>query len=299
MEDKDIKLNLLETNEPFNREKAFSRTIGLITHAELGTLKNKTVAIAGLGGVGGSHVLTLVRLGIGSLHIADMDTFGVENFNRQSGANMNTLGQEKVHVMEMMAKAINPELKIKTFPQGVNENNVKEFFSGADAYLDGLDFFALKARKMAFQYCYENKIPATTVGPIGIGAALINFLPGRMSFNDYFQWKDSDSDVDMAVKFLVGLCPKAPHRKYIVDPSAINFKEKKGPSTPMGCELSAGVAGAEMLKILLKRGPVSSAPQSILFDAYWNRVYKTNMWWGNRNPLQKIKISIIRKILSK
>lgn len=49
-----------------------------------------------------------------------------------------------------------------------------------------------------------------------MGAALIIFLPGQISFNDYFQWKDSDSDVDMAVKFLVELCPKAPclrHRK--------------------------------------------------------------------------------------
>ncbi len=286
-------------DESFSREKAFSRTIGLITRQELETLKNKTVAIAGLGGVGGSHVLTLVRLGIGALHIADMDTFGVENFNRQVGASMNTLGQEKVRVIESMAKAINPEIKIKIFPQGITDQNVNEFFSGVDAYLDGLDFFAFKARKMAFQFCYENKIPATTVGPIGMGAALINFLPGHMSFIDYFQWKENDSDVDMAVKFLVGLCPKAPHRKYIVDPTAINFKEKRGPSTPMGCELSAGVAGSEILKILLKRGPVSTAPRSILFDAYWNRIFKANIWWGNRNPLQKIKMMIIKKIVLK
>ena len=66
----------------FDRETAFSRTLGLITRGELDVLRDKTVAIAGLGGVGGSHLLTLARLGIGRFHLADFDTFGIENFNR-------------------------------------------------------------------------------------------------------------------------------------------------------------------------------------------------------------------------
>lgn len=292
-------VNTSASTEKFSRSVAFSRTIGLITKDELEILKNKTVAIAGLGGVGGSHVLTLARLGVGGIHIADMDTFAIENFNRQAGANMQTIGQTKVDVLTAMAKAINPELRIKTFPKGISSENISDFFSGVDVYLDGLDFFAFEARRMAFKYCGENKIPATTVGPIGMGAALINFLPGKMSFEDYFQWKDGDSKVALAAKFLLGLTPKAPQRKYIVDQTALNFKEGKGPSTPMGCELSAGVAGTEILKILLKRGSVLSAPHSIVFDAYHNRLFHTYMWWGNKNPLQRIKIAILKRMLSK
>lgn len=287
------------SNQDFKRDIAFSRTIGLITHSELEQLKNKTVAIAGLGGVGGSHVLTMARLGIGGLHIADMDTFALENFNRQAGANIDTIGRTKVSVTEEMAKAINPEMRVKTFSEGVNEQNLDQFFSGVDLYIDGLDFFAFEARKLVFRYCYNNKIPAITVGPIGMGAALINFLPGKMSFDDYFQWKDSDTEINLAIKFLIGLAPKAPHRKYIVDPTALNFKEKKGPSTPMGCELSAGVAGTEALKILLKRGRVLSAPHAILFDSYFNRVFHSYLWLGNRNPIQKLKYLIAKKMMSK
>lgn len=288
------------SSEKFDRNIAFSRTLGLVTNSELEILKNKTVAIAGLGGVGGSHVLTLVRLGIGCLHVADMDTFGLENFNRQAGANMGTIGQPKVDVITAMAKAINPELKIKTFPKGINSENVSDFFSGVDIYLDSLDFFAFEARKMVFNCCYQNKIPALTVGPIGMGAALINFLPGQgMSFDDYFQWKEGDSKVTLAAKFLLGLTPSAPHKKYIVDYSAINFKEGKGPSTPMGCELCAGVAGTEILKILLNRGKIYAAPHSIVFDAYHNQVFHKNLWWGNKNPLQRIKIAIVKRMLNK
>lgn len=287
------------TKIAFDRKIAFSRTIGLVTHQEQEILKNKTVAIAGLGGVGGSHVLTLVRLGIGGIHISDMDTFGVENFNRQAGANMNTVGRSKLEVMKEMALAINPELRIKTFPEGVTESNLNEFFSGVDTYVDGLDFFAFNIRKKVFQYCGSKNIPVTTVGPIGMGAALINFLPGGMSFDDYFQWKEGDSELDLAVKFLLGLSPAAAHRSYIVDPSAVKLKERKGPSTPMGCELCAGVAGSEVLKILLGRGKVYGAPHSFLFDAYQNKYSHNVLRWGNKGPIQRLKIHFAKKMLSK
>lgn len=298
MKAKIIPFQKQESTSEFNRELAFSRTIGFITKQELEILKNKTVAIAGLGGVGGVHILTLARLGIGSFHIADMDTFAIENFNRQAGANVHTIGKTKVEVMMEMALAINPEIKIKTFPNGVNAENIDEFFQGVDAYVDSLDFFAFKIRAMVFDHCYQKGIPATTVGPLGMGAALLNFLPGKMSFRNYFQWKENDSDVDLGVKFLLGVTPKAPHGSYIVDPTSINIAARKGPSTPMGCELCAGVMGTEILKILLKRGRVLSAPHSIVFDAFKNKVFHTYVWGGNKNPFQKLKIFLVkRKIL--
>lgn len=280
----------------FDRNIAFSRNLGIITQAELDALKDKTVAIAGLGGVGGSHLLTLVRLGVGSFHIADMDSFGIENFNRQVGATMDTIGRPKIEVLAEMARAINPEVRIKAFPAGVTDANVAEFFTGVNAYVDGLDFFAFHARQMVFRYCYQHGIPATTVGPIGMGAALINFLPGKMSFDDYFQWKDSDTDLERAIKFLIGLTPKAPHREYIVDQTRINFKQKKGPSIPMGIQLCAGVLGTEIFKILLKRGKVLPAPHATLFDAYHNRTYRHYTPFGNRHPLQKLKLMIGKRI---
>ena len=50
----------------FNYEKAFSRNIGWITKEEQQVLRGKKVAIAGAGGVGGVHLLTLARLGVGN-----------------------------------------------------------------------------------------------------------------------------------------------------------------------------------------------------------------------------------------
>src|SRR6266545_3250832 len=105
----------------FTYEQAFSRNIGWVTAAEQAVLRGKRVAVAGLGGVGGSHLLTLARLGIGAFHIADFDTFELPNFNRQTGALISTLGRPKVKVLAEMAKDINPEVDIQIFPDGVSE----------------------------------------------------------------------------------------------------------------------------------------------------------------------------------
>ena len=71
-------------------QQAYARNIGWVTPAEQAALRGKRVAIAGMGGVGGVHLLTLARLGIGAFHIADFDTFDIANFNRQVGATMST-----------------------------------------------------------------------------------------------------------------------------------------------------------------------------------------------------------------
>jgi tRNA A37 threonylcarbamoyladenosine dehydratase len=69
--------------EQFDYSSAFSRNIGWVTADEQAKLRDSRVAIAGLGGVGGPHLLTLARLGVGKFNIADFDRFELQNFNRQ------------------------------------------------------------------------------------------------------------------------------------------------------------------------------------------------------------------------
>src|SRR3954462_14568363 len=93
------RLEALGTDGTFSYEEAFSRHRGLIGPAEQERLRRSRVAIAGLGGVGGIHLVTLARLGIGGFHIADPDRFELANFNRQYGANVQSLGRGKAEVM--------------------------------------------------------------------------------------------------------------------------------------------------------------------------------------------------------
>ncbi len=104
----------------FDYQEAFSRNLGWVTETEQEILRNKRVAIAGMGGVGGSHLLTLTRLGIGAFNLADFDQFELPNFNRQAGASMDHVGRAKIEVMSELAQGINPELALKPFPHGVD-----------------------------------------------------------------------------------------------------------------------------------------------------------------------------------
>jgi molybdopterin/thiamine biosynthesis adenylyltransferase len=284
-------------NVPFSYDDAFVRNLGWVTSDEQKALCGKTVAIAGMGGVGGVHLLTLARLGIGGFHISDLDKFELANFNRQVGATMSSLGGAKVDVLGAMARDINPELRIVKFPLGINEENVDSFLAGVDVYVDGLDFFAFKNRRVVFAACARKGIPAVTVAPVGMGAALLTFLPGRMTFEDYFQWGDRPDD-ELALRFLVGLAPARLHAGYLVDATRVDLSGRRTPSTFMACELAAGIAATETLKIVLNRGQVNCAPHGMQFDAYRNKVAHTWRPGGNRNPIQRLALWLGRRQLA-
>lgn len=255
----------------FDYGNAFSRNIGWVTDAEQQILRNARVAIAGLGGVGGAHLLTLARLGIGGFHVADFDDFEVHNFNRQVGALVSTLGRPKAEVLAEMASDINPEARIRSFGQGVTPDNLDEFLDGVDIYVDGIDFFAIEARRMLFRACHERGIPALTAAPLGMGVSLLYFRPGGMSFEDYFQ-VEGKAEQEQYARFIAGLSPAMLQNGYLAEPSAINFGERRGPSTMMSCDLCAGVMGVSVLKVLLKRGPIRAAPWAMQFDAYHQKL---------------------------
>ena len=282
--------------QPFNYDEAFSRNIGWLTRREQDALRHKRVAIAGLGGVGGIHLLTLCRLGIGKFHLADFDTFDLANFNRQAGATVGTLGQNKLDAMIRQARDINPELDITGFADGVTPDNLEAFLDGVDLYVDGLDFFAFEARQQVFAACAAKGIPAVTAAPLGMGAAVLNFLPGSMSFDDYFRLNDG-AEAEKPLRFLMGLAPARLQMGYLVDPSTVDLANRKGPSTIMACQLCAGVAATEALKILLGRGQVRAAPKGYHFDAYLNKLALTWRPGGNRNPLQRLFITLAKRKL--
>ena len=109
----------------FEYGRAFSRNIGWVTKKEQDKLRRSRIAIAGLGGVGGAHLLTLSRLGISKFNISDFDDFDVHNLNRQAGAFLQFMGKSKIETIAQMARDISPEVDIRSFPQGVKPDNVE------------------------------------------------------------------------------------------------------------------------------------------------------------------------------
>lgn len=73
----------------------FDRIERLIGKENLTLIKNKSVLIVGLGGVGGSAILSLVRSGIGKVIIIDFDSVDISNINRQLIAFNDSVGRKK------------------------------------------------------------------------------------------------------------------------------------------------------------------------------------------------------------
>ena len=282
----------------FDYDAAFARNIGWVTDAEQRTLKGKRIAIAGMGGVGGGHLLTLARLGVGAFKISDFDTFDIANFNRQAGATISSLDRPKVDVLAEMVCEINPECDLQLFPTGVSEANLDDFLEGVDLYVDALDFFAFDARSATFAACRSRGIPAVTAAPLGGSAAVLVFTPGGMSFEDYFRL-DGCSDAEKSIRFLLGLAPAMLHFGYLADPTRVDLEAHRGPSLVIACQLCVGMAAAEALKILLARGKVTVAPRGYQFDAYLQRFVRTWRPGGNNNPLQRVALAIARKRLQR
>ena len=269
-------------------EQAFCRNLGLLSAAEQQRLRESRVAIAGLGGVGGVHLLTLARLGIGRFSIADADVFETANFNRQVGASVSTLGRAKVEVMAELARGINPELEIRAWREAVTPANIDEFLRDVDLVVDGVDFFAVDARRRLFAEARRRGIWVHTAGPIGFSAAWLSFDPRGMSFDDYFDLRDNQPALEQLIAFAVGLTPKATHLAYL-DLSKVKPEAGAGPSSALACQLCSGVAAAETLKILLERGAVRAAPYYFQFDAFRQKFCRGRLWAGNRHPWQRVK----------
>ena len=282
---------------PYDYESAVSRNIGWVTQADQDLLRQAHVAVAGLGGVGGAHVQTLARLGVGRLNVADFDRFEAHNFNRQSGAFVSTLGLPKAEVVARMALDVNPTADVRVFAEGVVPANLDEFLAGVDIYVDGIDFFAVDARRMIFAACHARGIPAVTAAPLGMGVSLLYFSPAGMSFEQYFRL-EACSRQEQYARFIAGLSPAMLQRAYLAVSEAVNFAEQRGPSTVMACDLCAGVTGTAVLKLLLGRGKLRPAPWAMQFDAYEQKLAHTWRPFGNANPLQRLLLRLIRPRLN-
>ncbi len=279
-------------------KRAFARNIGILTEEEQVKLRKARVAIVGCGGVGGVHILNAVRLGIGQLNIADLDVFEVVNIQRQCGAYLDTIGRNKAEVMRDSAKAINPYIEIKAFTKGVYDETIEDFLKDADVLIDGIDFFCFDMRRQLFMRAHQLGIPIITAGPIGFGSALLVFTPDGMSFDEYFDINDEMSYEDRMISFAVGLAPASVHLKYM-NLKKVDISAKTGPALISSCNLASGLVMTEMLRLILGRPGLRAVPHYLQIDPYLS-VYKSGyLWMGNKNPVQRLKRIIVKRMLKK
>lgn len=159
----------------------FARTRLLIKEEGIQRLKDSSVLLFGLGGVGGACLLTLARAGIGKMTIVDHDTVSLSNINRQYLADHSTLGKKKCGVGAEAVQRINPECEVTPldlFYLPGEENPID--FSSFDYVIDAID--TLKAKVGIIEECYRKNVPV--ISALGCGNRLD---PSKLKVGDIFE----------------------------------------------------------------------------------------------------------------
>lgn len=136
----------------------FSRNELAMGKEGLELLKNSTVAVLGVGGVGGFAAEALARSGVGRIVLVDKDDVDITNINRQVIALLSTVGRQKVEVMKERIADINPECEVIALKMFYTEETYEQFFSyGLDWVIDASDTISYKIHLM--KECLKRKIP--------------------------------------------------------------------------------------------------------------------------------------------
>lgn len=136
----------------------FSRTELAIGPEGLDKLKNSTVAVLGIGGVGGIAAEALARTGIGRIIMIDKDVVDITNVNRQIHALTTTIGQKKAELMQERIKLINPECDAIALNMFYTEETYEELFAyDLDYVVDASDTISYKIHLI--KECLRRNIP--------------------------------------------------------------------------------------------------------------------------------------------
>ena len=137
-----------------------SRFEVLVGSENLQTLKNKSVFILGLGGVGGYVCEALARSGVGRLVLMDFDSVDVTNINRQIIAMHSTVGRKKVDVMKERVLDINPDCVVDLYDMFLEDDlSILEDID-VDFIVDCCD--TVFTKKRIISYCLDKNISFLT-----------------------------------------------------------------------------------------------------------------------------------------
>ncbi|WP_097677450.1 tRNA threonylcarbamoyladenosine dehydratase [Anaerosalibacter sp. Marseille-P3206] len=163
--------------------KQFDRTELLLGIDAMDKLKDSTVCIFGIGGVGSFVAEGLVRSGIGHIVLVDYDIIDITNINRQIHANFNTVGRQKTEVMKERILSINPKISVDIFNICLNKSNIDELVNKEYSYVvDAIDMVTSKLELI--QKCKSLNIPI--ISSMGTGNKL---SPTMLKVGDIFDTK--------------------------------------------------------------------------------------------------------------
>ena len=209
-------------------------------------LKQASVCIVGVGGLGNPIVTRLAAMGVGKIRIVDRDVIELSNLHRQTMFNEDDIGQVKVETAAKKLRKLNQDIVIEELPVSINDYTALDVVDGCDVVIDALD--SVNARYSLNKACIEKKIPFVTGAAVGVTGQSFTILPNETAcYHCLFPALDEDSmptcsiegvhpsilsiiggiEVSEAVKIITGKAPSLKDRVLHVDLENLIFNFTK------------------------------------------------------------------------
>lgn len=158
----------------------YKRNLAALSEDECATLAASSVAVVGCGGLGGSVLEALARVGVGRIRTIDADVFEESNLNRQVLCTEASLGRKKVEVAAERVRAVNGDVSLEAIDAFLDEGNALRLLDGVDCVVDCLD--SLEARFWAARACQTLGVPIVYGAIAGWFGQVCTVFPGDASF---------------------------------------------------------------------------------------------------------------------
>lgn len=156
--------------------RRYLRSLGTVGWEGQIKLLRSTVAVVGLGGLGGSVVEGLARMGVGRLIVVDGDVFLDHNLNRQVLSAEADLGLLKAEVTRAKVAQINAAVEVVVHPEEATRENLPRLLDGAEVVVDALD--RLPTRLTLQEAAQELGIPMVHGAIAGYVGQVMTIFPG-------------------------------------------------------------------------------------------------------------------------
>jgi len=155
-------------------------------------LKQASVCVVGVGGLGNPIVTRLAAMGVGKIRIVDRDVIELSNLHRQTMFSEDDVGQVKVETAAKKLRKLNADIIIEELPVSINDYTAFDVVNGCDVVIDALD--SVNARYSLNKACIEKKIPFVTGAAVGVTGQSFTILPNESAcYHCLFPALDEDS----------------------------------------------------------------------------------------------------------
>lgn len=218
------------TMENIDPSLVFNRTRRLVGDAAMDALSRARVIIFGVGGVGSWTAEALARTGVGHITIVDADRVAATNINRQSEADLSTVGEVKVEAMKRQMQMVAPGIDVSALEMEYTAATAGSFdFEEYDFVIDAIDSLAAKALLLRNATAARRPVVFSSMG------AALKLDPTKISVAEF--WKVQGCPLAAALRRKFKKSGEFPRRKFrcVYSPELLsNLGEVSGEDSAMG-----------------------------------------------------------------